>query len=399
MTRGAPSAHGHLPAANWSDARRLLHSLAAPEPETVPLTAAIGRVTTSPVAALRPLPHYESSAMDGWVYSGDEPWRLGAGADSHRAGPALMPGTAVPILTGGALPEGATGVLRSEHGTVDGGRLRRRPESERTERRRRDIRPAAEEAAAGDVLVPAGRRLSPFDVALLEVAGFDEVEVARAPRAAVLVTGDEVIGAGLPEPGQVRDAFSTPLAAVLSGWGADAVAAARIHDDASSIADALLRADAQLVITTGGTAHSSADHLRAATAAAGYEPVIDGVDVRPGRHTFIARRPGTADWVACLPGNPLAAFCAMVVVVEPLVAGLLGRPYAEPRRGALFTESSADVARITPVVLDGTNARAVPYRNAHMLRGLAGADALAVQPAGTGPGPIAAPLFELPLPR
>jgi len=399
MSSGDARAHGHRPPSNWSDARRLLHSLAAPESETVSLATAIGRVTTASVIAPRPLPHYESSAMDGWVYSGDEPWRLVPGSSSHRAGPALGPGTAAPILTGGALPEGATGVLRSEHGTDAGGMLRRRPDSERTERRRRDIRPAAEEAEAGEVLVPAGRRLSAFDVALLEVAGFDEVAVARSPRAAVLVTGDEVIGAGVPEPGQVRDAFSTPLGAMLDGWGAETAASARIHDDPSSIADALLRSDAQLVITTGGTAHSSADHLRAATAAAGYEPVVDGIDVRPGRHTFIARRPGTEDWVACLPGNPLAAFCAVVVLVEPLVAGLLGRPYAEPPLGALFTESAADVARITPVVLDGTNARPVPYRNAHMLRGLAGADALAIQPPGTGPGPVAAPLFELPLPR
>ncbi|WP_240721336.1 hypothetical protein [Pseudarthrobacter sp. NamE5] len=78
----------------------------------VPLQEAPGRVLTSPVNAIQPLPHYVSSAMDGWAVNGTGSWLL------IEAGRTLTHGPASVIATGGMAPEGAQAVLRKESGRV-----------------------------------------------------------------------------------------------------------------------------------------------------------------------------------------------------------------------------------------------------------------------------------------
>jgi molybdopterin molybdotransferase len=63
-------------------------------PVEVPLALAAGHTLTRNVAALQELPHYDSSAMDGWAINGGGPWILAG------PGPFLRPGSASVIATG-----------------------------------------------------------------------------------------------------------------------------------------------------------------------------------------------------------------------------------------------------------------------------------------------------------
>ncbi|MCU1473235.1 MAG: molybdenum cofactor biosynthesis protein MoaA, partial [Amnibacterium sp.] len=90
---------------DWDAAR--VAALRTPVPlaaREVPLAGARSAVTAADVLAPGPVPHYDSSAMDGWVVRGAPPWRL------VPAGTPLPDGAAAVVVTGGAVPHEASAV-------------------------------------------------------------------------------------------------------------------------------------------------------------------------------------------------------------------------------------------------------------------------------------------------
>ena len=262
---------------SWQEARRLAYESASPKPvQTVNLADALGQTLAEPVVALQPIPHYASSAMDGWALSGEPPWMLITPVQEdespwHRAHEhkksgyaTLEPGQATFILTGGVVPRGATGILRSEHGAIRDGMLTRNDRARPDEPLENEhIRPAGEEAAEGAQAIAAGAVLNPAQIALAAVCGYDTLPVLRAPRVSLLLTGDEVIEAGLPEAGQVRDTFGPQLPGLLTMLGGHVDTVARARDDLDDVVAAisaeatdevsLARASGDVLISTGGT--------------------------------------------------------------------------------------------------------------------------------------------------
>ncbi|UOQ87886.1 molybdopterin-binding protein [Agromyces endophyticus] len=370
--------------------------------EEVPVHAATGRVLAGDLVTPIPLPHYTSSAMDGWAVRGDGPWRVVDGtalaaSDSGAEAPGLGPGEAVVIVTGGLVPSGTDAVLRSEAGHVVDGVLEAVGEVGRQDvAGRRHLRHAGAEAAAGDVVLGDGLVLTPPRIALAAATGADVMRVRRRPRVALVLTGDEVVESGVPAPGRVRDSFSVVLPAVLTELGLEVVGVHRVADEVTATEAALVADAAELVVTTGGTGGSGVDFVRAAVERLGVERpgvgrqrddepgtewLVPSVAIRPGGPTFLARAGDRL--VLGLPGNPLAAVLGLLAVGGPLFAAWTGRPEATseivvgvPIGGA------AGATRLVPVVVrDG---RAVPaaHVGTGMMRGLADADAIAVVPSG-----------------
>ena len=370
-----------------------------PQPvESLPLAECLGRVLAHTVTAGLEIPHFDSSAMDGFAVSGPPPWQLEAstasGADAHAASGAraLKAGWARPILTGGAVPAGTTSVVRSEHTEVMGADaagqtvLRLRPDAPATDLApARNIRRAGRETRAGEVLLEGGRVLSPADLAYAAVAGLDALPVCRRPRVALLMTGDEVITSGQPVPGQVRDTFGPALPGLVAGLGGDVIDVRRIGDDAQATRIALhaALAAADVVLTTGGTGHSDADHVRRESARLASELLFPELAMRPGHPTTFAQLGGhSGAWHVGLPGNPLAAMTAMRVVVEPLLCGMLGKPL----RAAHPVEMAVEVRPVRVSTLMPARQRSdgrwepCDARGSNMLRGLTEADGLLAVP-------------------
>lgn len=338
--------------------------------ESVPLHAALGRVLARDVVAVLDVPHYTSAAMDGWAVAGEGPWRLTDGP--------LGPGEARPIVTGGLVPEGTLRVVRSEDAAEDGGRLVASRED-----RKDHLRPPGEEALVGDVLVPAGTRLSPAHVALAAAATLDAVDVALPPRVACVLTGDEVVLGGIPEPGRVRDSFGPTVPAILGMLGARPVGATRIGDDRDATVAAILGADAEIVVTTGGTGGSHADHVRRALDDLGADYLVPGLASRPGGPTLLARLP-EGKLVLGLAGNPLAAMLGLLSLGDVLVAGFTGRRVPDlvtlPVPASVLRHPGA--TRLVPV---RASLEEVTWTGSAMMRGLAAASGvLVVPPAGDG---------------
>jgi molybdopterin molybdotransferase len=339
--------------------------------ERVPLDAATGRVLAAPIRAAADIPHFASAAMDGWAVAGAGPWRVvGAGR--------LSVGEASAIVTGGRLPDGADAVVRSENAHVDGDHVVLDRDDPRTH-----IRPVAEEARAGDVLVDTGTRLSPAHVALAAAAAADALEVAVPPRVVTVFTGDEVVLSGIPAAGRVRDTFGPTLPALVGMLGASVTSTHRIGDDRDATVGALRDADAEVVVTTGGTGDSHADHVRRALDDLGAEYLVPGLACRPGGPTLLARLPD-GRLVLGLPGNPLAAFLGLLSLGEVLFAGFTGRVVAP-----LVTVPIPASVKRHPVATRLVPVRAglheVDWTGAAMMRGLAAATGvLVVPPAGDG---------------
>lgn len=413
----------HRQTTPWREARALAARLGREvrvRGRRLPLGQALGHVLAEPLVALTDLPSFDTSAMDGWVVSGPGPWTIreadeagdekGSGGAGEGAGPrqglgilaghstsaALLDGQAVRIATGARIPADANAVIRSEHAHVD--EARGLLHAQRQVLPGQDIRPRGQECRSGDQLLPAGAQVTPAVLGLAAAAGYDELVTVPRPRVDVLVLGDELLTSGLPHDGLIRDALGPMIGPWLRALGAEVSAPQRLGDDASALRRALTTSDADLVITTGGTASGPVDHVHPVLAEIGAELLVDGVAVRPGHPMLLARLgtdgPDAGPYLVGLPGNPLAAVSGLLTLAEPLLRGLAGRVPEAPYRVVVRDEVHGHPhdTRLVPVVhrnfgSSGTDSGAehvVPlhYNGPAMLRGIAAADGLAVVPPG-----------------
>ena len=370
----------------WAEARRTAYAAATPlAPMQRPLLATLGAVLAEDVGAVTDLPAADTAAMDGWAVRGPAPWRVvGEVLAGDIPGP-LDDGQAVRIATGALLPPAADGVLRREWGSLDGERMTPGPACPADVRSPGpvgvDVRRAGEECRAGEVVLSAGTPVTPPALGLLAAAGLDDVSVRQAV-VEILVLGDELLDHGPSRAGRVRDAIGPLLAGWLPALGAAVLGPRRCPDRAEDLAVALeagLADRADVVVTTGSTARGPVDHLHGVLAAAGARLLVDGVAVRPGHPQLLAVLPDRRPVVG-LPGNPLAAVSGVFTLLEPLIAGLHGLPMPQSLRVRLAqpVRAGGEATRLVPV-RDG-----VPqvFAGPAMLRGLAGADAVAVVPPG-----------------
>jgi molybdopterin molybdotransferase len=318
------------------EVERILRARIKPvaETETVPLSAAHGRVMASDIAAPIDLPPFDNSAVDGYAVRAADLDRQGetrlaisgrvtAGRAPTRA---LLAGEAIRIFTGAPMPGGADTVFMQEDVRLDGQAVSVPPGLKAGANRRL----AGEDVRAGAVVLPAGRRLAPQDVALAAAVGLTQLPVRRRIRVAVLSTGDEIVEPGTVRPGAALfDANRYLLAGLLSRLGAASSDLGIVPDDPERLARAISAAAAEhdLVLSSGGVSTGEADHVRHAVETIG-RLVFWRVAVKPGRPVAMGvipgPRAGTGAAFVGLPGNPVAVFVTFARVVRPLLACLSG---------------------------------------------------------------------------
>ncbi len=382
------------PGIEWHEARRLAAAAASgPTVAEVGLAASIGLVLAGDIVAQQSIPHFASSAMDGWAVVGDGPWVIGSPD-------VVLPGRAWPVVTGQALPDGVRGVLRSEHGELVAGELRCNSRAKTGEPAPgQHVRMPATEASRGERVVEAGCVINPAHIALAAACGLDVLTVHPRPTVSILTTGDEVTTEGPPPVGSVRDSFGPALPSVVTMLGGSVTSTNSVGDDEDATVEAISAAAAvaAVVITTGGTGHSSADHLRSALARMDATVVVPSIAMRPGGPTMFARLP-SGQLVLCLAGNPLAALMGLFSVGAPMLAVLSGRAEASTRlvRLAVDVQGAPHATRLLPYSLASGVAAPAAWTGSAMMRGLASADGvLVIPPQGAQAG---SELEALPLP-
>lgn len=363
-------------------------------PDLLPLDEALRRLwealpapARAEVRAERDDPATDRAAMDGVALRSSEgraPRRilgtLFAGSDP--AAFEVVPGSAVRIMTGAAMPPGADAIVPVEQLLAEGDTVRPTVDPEAGDHLRR----RGDQARAGDLLLPAGTPLNAARVALLAQEGLP-VPALRRIRVGVASTGDELVPN--PAPHQIRDSNGPMLAALAQGLGAEVFLRPALPDDPQALAAALLNpGDIRILITSGGVSMGDHDHLPAVLRDLGATILFHKIRLKPGKPMLAAQLGDLL--VLGLPGNPVSAYLNGLLFLGQALARLEGRAQPDPWRRARLSapvKNKGDRPLLHPCRLVEGRLEPLPGKGSADLITLAKADACAwIEAPGQEPG-------------
>lgn len=393
---------------------RMLDGVAPLPLVRVSLTASrelLGAVIADDVAALVTMPPWDDSAMDGFAVvaadvasaTAERPVMLRVLGESAAGRPtsiAVASGTAVRILTGAPLPDGADAVVPVESTDAPRGMAALPATVAVTSpvTPGAHLRRAGSDLVAGMPVIAAGTVIAPRHVGVLVAAGHADVAVHRRPRVAIVSTGDELTDPGTSlGPGRIHDSNGPGIAAQVTAMGGVVAHVARAPDDLTTV-EAELRAAcdvADVVIVTGGVSVGAHDVVKEAFDRLG---TIDlwRVAIQPGKPLAFGRADasdGRAVLLFGLPGNPVSSFVTFELFVRPVLRRLAGRR-AHLERDVVSATLADDVSKspnrraFLRVTVEPTRdasttpwvARLAGGQGSHVLSALANADGLAIIP-------------------
>jgi molybdopterin molybdotransferase len=322
----------------------------------------------------------------------------------------LAPGTAIRIMTGAPVPEGADSVVRVE----DTNRGDEQVLIADARDAGRNVRPRGEDLRKGEVAVEAGTVIGPAQFGVLASIGAATVEVHRKPCVAVLATGDELVD--LDEFDEVLagrrivSSNSYTLRAAANLAGAETLDLGRCGDDRRALREKLEAArDAHcdLLMTSGGVSVGAFDFTREVMRELGARMSFWRVKIRPGGPLGFGVL-GDTPWLG-LPGNPVSALVTFELFARPAIRWLRGerRPFPRAITVTLAEEVSigAPLTHFLRVILDTDDSGALRARltgpqGSGLLTSMSRADALLVVPLeqfGRGAVPAGSTLQALTL--
>lgn len=373
---------------------RILQDVRMLGSEDVPIDEAYDRVLAEDLAARRTQPPFAASAMDGYAVRAEDVATVPARLQVIGEAPAgavfkgrVENGQAVRIFTGAPLPEGADAIVIQENTRQDGDAV----EVLEKVRHGAHVRPAGLDFSEGEVLLEAGTRLRPRQLALAAAMNVAHVPVVRRPRVAILATGDELVRpGGTLGPGQIIASNSYGIAALVRRLGGDPADLGIVPDRAEATEKGIRTAremGADVLVTLGGASVGDHDLVHGALEKEGVELGFWRIAMRPGKPLMFGRWDGMR--VLGLPGNPVSSMVCGRVFLRPLLLALLGRP---PQDHPITAVLGADVgendrrqdylrATLEPAA-DGGLPVATPFgrQDSSMLAMLAKASCLIVRP-------------------
>jgi molybdopterin molybdotransferase len=232
--------------------------------------------------------------------------------------------------------------------------------------------------------------LRPQEIGVLATVGRTWVKAYPRPRAAVVVTGDELVeGDEVPGPGQIRNSNGPMLAAQVRRAGAIprplGIARDRAEHLRARLAEGL---ESPILVLSGGVSAGKLDLVPGVLQELNVQPRFHKVKLKPGKPVFF----GTHErgLVFGLPGNPVSAMVCFELFVRPAIRRLAGHGVPGPVlvRATLAEDfpHRSDRPTYHPAWLKddetGRQVRAVPWFGSPDLRSLTRANCFVVLPAG-----------------
>lgn len=360
--------------------------------EQIPLGNATGRVLRENVLASEDQPAFDRSAVDGYAVNLDDGSTRFRVVDFLRAGEwrprNIGYGEAVRIATGGALPARNLQVVMQEDVQIEDDFcvvLRRTKD--------RNIRMRGEDAHQGDKLVPEGTPINPGVAALLASLGHVHPLVTRLPRVLHFATGDEIVSPEIkPQPGQIRDSNSPLVRAFFQARGV-AAEQHRLPEAHGRATEELARCQEQidaadLLLFSGGASVGKHDYTSQLLSQLGFTLRVGRTNLRPGRPLIVATRGQSIAFG--LPGNPLAHFVGLHVLVRAALVAFSGKtePLASNNGKLVSSMEAGGSSRETlwPARMQPAGGLAeinlLPWHSSGDLTALATTNAIARIPAG-----------------
>jgi molybdopterin molybdotransferase len=305
--------------------------------ETITHQAALGRTLAFDIVSPLDLPPWDNSAMDGYAV------RL---ADVSAASPAtpvtlsvletvaagqiaqhkLLSGSAIRIMTGAPVPDGAQAVIMREETQSTS------PESVHilaSAKAQQHIRSRGSDVAQGETVLFSGTVVRAAEWGMLASLGQVQVEVFRRPRLAILTTGAELVEVGAElRDGQIRDSNSYTLEGLAHAAGIEEIERHRVGDDQSTfkalLEDIFSRCDA--VVTSGGVSAGDFDPVRDVLPQVAHVHFWK-IAMKPGKPVMFATRQCEDRTIPIwgLPGNPVSVMVAWEQFVRPALLQMQGR--------------------------------------------------------------------------
>jgi molybdopterin molybdotransferase len=378
----------------FAEARDLtLASVGVGRTEKQPLLAAAGRILAEDLNALVASPSISTSRKDGYAVFAEDlmtassatPVRLRL-VDSISAGDLrtvrMNSGEAVRVTTGALIPAGASAVISEEFCRADAESV----SCLNTADPGRNILPSGTDVRVGEPVAFSGSELTPALLGLIAAAGHGTVSIHKAPRAAVIATGDEVMAPGRPlPPGKLYASNMVEIGAWLSRHGFPFETTV-IPDRAQTIRDAIQShlAEADVFITSGGAWGSEKDLILQVLADLGWTGIYHRVRMGPGKPVGFGLLGGRPFFV--LPGGPPSNEMAFLQLCLPALMKMKGaKPAVFPLVSARLRDRVTGERGWTEFIharleKTPTGLLAVPSRLKSRLRSMAEKEALIIIP-------------------
>lgn len=407
---------------------RILRKIQPLDAEAVPLERAAGRVLAERVVANTTSPPWDNSSMDGYAVRSSD-LVTGNNLQSPRAASidagrpqlkvvatiaagqhALRPlgaGEAMRIMTGAPIPLGADTVIRIE----DTDRGAERVGVTDLRDLGRNIRRAGEDFTSGQTLFEPGTEVRAAHLGVLAAAAVREIRAYRAPRVAILSSGDELVELGDysldNSAAKIINANSWTLRELITDAGGEPADLGVAADTPSSLRDKLERTEHErvdLIITSAGVSVGDLDHMRSVFAELGGELDFWRVRMRPGAPMAFGTLRGIP-WLG-FSGNPVSAMVSFEVFARPVIRKMSGH---EKLHRALIPVRLAEPVEIATTLThflrasvtradDGAYiAHLAGSQSSAVLTAMARANALLVVPADSASNPVGTMLHALPL--
>jgi molybdopterin molybdotransferase len=369
-------------------------------PVTMPLgPEALGMVLAEDIVSDLDMPPFDKAMMDGFalrtsdlrdgraelviveeIMAGKTPTTpIGCGQSSR-------------IMTGAPVPQGADAVVMIErcepvgaHVRVNGGKVTAGL----------NILPRGREMRVGETVLRAGVRLRPQELGVLATVGRISAKVKRAPRVAVLPTGNELVDATTkPGPGQLRNSNGPMLLAQVARAGGIPWALGIARDEPGHLRSLIEEGfQADVLLLSGGVSAGKLDLVPSALADLGAITLFHKIAMKPGKPLlFGVRYPidsKNASLVFGLPGNPVASLVCFELFVRPAIRAMMDLPSGpEMVKATLVKDYSYATDRPTyhPARLEltgsGWTVEPVAWFGSPDLRGVTPANAFVVLPDG-----------------
>jgi len=305
-------------------------AIVSTQTEISSLDSSIGRILAQDICSNINVPGFDNSSMDGYTIALDENNtsmtnqsfdvvdRITAGSTGNE----LKRGNAARIFTGAPIPPGANTVVMQEEcqASDDGSQIT----IKRAINLKENIRPTGNDILKNDVILSAGKKIEPQDIALAASVGIAELEVFKKLKAGVFFTGDELVEPGKPlTPGKIYNSNRYALVALLNKAGCDVINLGNIKDNLDSTCNALerLSSECDLIITSGGVSVGEEDHVKPAVEKLG-KLSLWRIKMKPGKPLAYGQVRNIP--FIGLPGNPVSSFVTYCIFALPFIKKMQG---------------------------------------------------------------------------
>jgi len=387
----------------------ILSYFAVLEPEEKPILDCLGQVLAEDIYSAIDIPPLDNSAMDGFAVRAAD--TCGACESSPKvltvidevaagslAGREVEPGTAIRIMTGAPLPNGADSVVRFEDSDEvvrksSGGNLSQIGILCQA-REGLNVRCRGEDITGNSLTLRKETIMHPSEIGILASLGYSTVLVIRRPIVSVLATGDELVNVGQPlSPGKIYNSNSYSIAAQVLRYGGLPKILGIGRDSVCSLNEKLdAGLDSDMLITSGGVSLGDYDVVKNVLAERG-EIALWTVCMKPGKPSAFGVIKNGEKRIPHLglPGNPVSSMITFEQFARPAILKMLGKKnFAKPWVQAIIEDDvrNADGRRIFARVIvvkrgEQYYAHLTGPQGSGILTSMARANGLAVIPENT----------------